>query len=122
MNFLEVGPPQLERALRGMESLGEAERREPSAERQQQPYAPKFFSRREWPQVRMLADYVIPRDARSLAMSTETARRTSPRWRLPRSIPGTTHRPGRSGGFPRTARWSNETFTLFSAVRASGGR
>ena len=56
-NFLEVGSPQLERALRGMESL---------AESQQQPaYVPKFFSRREWQLVRMLADYVIPRDARS---------------------------------------------------------
>lgn len=59
-NFLEVGPPQLERALRGMESLAEVE-----AESQQQPYAPKFFNRREWQLVRMLADYVIPRDAKS---------------------------------------------------------
>jgi len=66
-NFLEVGSPQLERALRGMESLAEAEAesREPRAENQQQPYVPKYFNRREWPLVRMLADYVIPRDARS---------------------------------------------------------
>lgn len=63
-NFLEVGPPQLERALRGMESLGSSESAEGLGQ-QQPPYAPKFFSRREWPQVRMLADYVIPRDARS---------------------------------------------------------
>ena len=56
-NLLEMSPPQLERALLGMESL---------AENQQQPaYVPKFFSRREWSTVRMLADYVIPRDARS---------------------------------------------------------
>jgi len=67
-NFLEVGSPQLERALRGMESLaenGELNRAEGAAENQQQPYVPKYFSRREWPLVRMLADYVIPRDARS---------------------------------------------------------
>jgi gluconate 2-dehydrogenase gamma chain len=65
-NFLEVGPPQLERALRGMESLAEVESLEPGAEsQQQQPYAPKFFTRREWQLVRMLSDYVIPRDARS---------------------------------------------------------
>ena len=62
-NFLEVGSPQLERALRGMESLAESP--EPSAASQQQPYAPKFFTRREWQLVRLLADYVIPRDARS---------------------------------------------------------
>lgn len=65
-NFLEITPPQLERALRGMESLAEGEGREPSTEsEQQQSYVPKYFSRREWPLVRMLADYVIPRDARS---------------------------------------------------------
>ena len=64
-NFLEVGSPQLERALAGMESL--AESREPRAEilEQQSPYTPKYFTRREWTLVRMLADYVIPRDARS---------------------------------------------------------
>ena len=59
-NFLEVGSPQLERALRGMETLAE------NAEQgQQAPYTPKFFTRREWATVRMLADYVIPRDAKS---------------------------------------------------------
>jgi gluconate 2-dehydrogenase gamma chain len=62
-NFLEVSSPNLERALRGMESL--AESAEGAAEKQQPPYAPKFFTRREWQTVRMLADYVIPRDARS---------------------------------------------------------
>lgn len=63
-NFLVVGAPQLERALRGMESL--ADTAELGAEsRGQAPYAPKFFTRREWQLVRMLSDYVIPRDARS---------------------------------------------------------
>ena len=57
-NFLELTPPQLERALRGMESLGEGQQQQPA-------YVPKYFNRREWPLVRMLADYVIPRDARS---------------------------------------------------------
>jgi gluconate 2-dehydrogenase gamma chain len=63
-NLLDIGAPQLERALRGVESLSES--REPIAEsREQQAYTPKFFTRREWQLVRMLADYVIPRDARS---------------------------------------------------------
>ena len=61
-NFLDLTSPQLERAIRGMESL--AENGEPTAENAQQ-YVPKFFTRREWQTVRMLADYVIPRDARS---------------------------------------------------------
>jgi gluconate 2-dehydrogenase gamma chain len=61
-NFLDVGVPQLERTVRGMASLSESE----SETDQQQPsYAPKFFSAREWRLVRMLADYVIPRDQRS---------------------------------------------------------
>jgi gluconate 2-dehydrogenase gamma chain len=67
-SFLEVESPQLERALRGMESLAESRelnRAEGTAENQQQPYTPKYFTRREWTLVRMLADYVIPRDARS---------------------------------------------------------
>jgi len=59
-SFLEVGSPQLERALRGMESLAES-----PEQGQGQPYTPKFFNRREWQLVRMLSDYVIPRDARS---------------------------------------------------------
>jgi gluconate 2-dehydrogenase gamma chain len=61
-NFLDVGSPQLERAVRGMESL--AGSGEPEAENQQA-YTPKFFTRKEWQLVRMLSDYVIPRDARS---------------------------------------------------------
>jgi gluconate 2-dehydrogenase gamma chain len=58
-NFLDVSSPQLERALLGMETLAEEQG-------QQQPaYVPKFFTRREWTTVRTLADYVIPRDAKS---------------------------------------------------------
>lgn len=53
-NMIDVGPPQLERTLRRMEAL-----------EQQAPYVPKFFKRHEWRTVRMLADYVIPRDERS---------------------------------------------------------
>ena len=63
-NFLEVSSPQLERALAGMESLAESV--EPTAQSpQQSAYTPKFFTRHEWATVRMLADYVIPRDAKS---------------------------------------------------------
>jgi gluconate 2-dehydrogenase gamma chain len=63
-SVLELTPPQLERAIRHMETL--AESGQPITEnQQQQAYAPKFFTRREWQLVRMLADYVIPRDARS---------------------------------------------------------
>ena len=65
---LEVSPPQLERALRHMESLAEGlegNGGEATAESQQAPYTPKFFTRREWQLVRLLADYVIPRDTRS---------------------------------------------------------
>jgi gluconate 2-dehydrogenase gamma chain len=58
-NFLEVSSPNLERALRGVETLAE------TAAQQQPAYAPKFFTRHEWSTVRMLVDYVIPRDARS---------------------------------------------------------
>jgi hypothetical protein len=51
----DLSASQLERAaqvFRGTESL-------PST------YAPKFFTAKEWKTVRMLADYVIPRDERS---------------------------------------------------------
>lgn len=51
---LDLGAPQVERTLRGMEVL-----------EQGKPYAPKFFTSHEWRTVRLLADYVIPRDARS---------------------------------------------------------
>lgn len=60
-NLLDISAPQLERALRGVESLAQSS--EPAA--QQQPYTPKFFTRHEWRTVRLLADHVIPRDARS---------------------------------------------------------
>jgi hypothetical protein len=59
-SVLEVGPAQLERAFSGMGSLAET-----GESQQQQAYTPKFFTRREWQLVRMLSDYVIPRDARS---------------------------------------------------------
>lgn len=54
-SVLDFSPPTIERALRGMERLDE----------QGTPYAPRFFNRHEWRTVRMLADYVIPRDNRS---------------------------------------------------------
>jgi hypothetical protein len=55
-SFLDVGAPQVERTLRGMEALDN---------QQGTPYAPKFFNRHEWRTVRLLANYVIPADARS---------------------------------------------------------
>jgi hypothetical protein len=58
VNLIDVTSPQLERALRGVESLD-------ASESQGQAYTPRFFTRHEWQTVRMLADYVIPRDARS---------------------------------------------------------
>lgn len=60
-NLIGVGAPQLERALRGVEALAEPE----AAGQGQEQYVPKFFNRREWPLVRMLSNYVIPKDARS---------------------------------------------------------
>ena len=56
---LDLSPPQLERALGRMAALAEL----PEAAQQQ--YAPKFFTPAEWRTVRLLCDYVIPRDARS---------------------------------------------------------
>lgn len=54
----ELTPPQLERALAVLS--------DPDQQAAQQPaYQPKFFTRGEWRTVRMLADYVIPRDERS---------------------------------------------------------
>jgi len=52
--FIDVGAPQFERTLRAVESLDQG-----------QAYTPKFFTRHEWQTVRLLADYVIPRDTRS---------------------------------------------------------
>jgi hypothetical protein len=52
---LDVTVPQLERATNAMAALA-----------QQRPaFTPKFFSSHEWQTVRVLVDYVIPRDARS---------------------------------------------------------
>jgi hypothetical protein len=50
--------PQMERVERFMASLT-------AAEEQQQGYVPKFFTAKEFRTVRMLADYVIPRDDKS---------------------------------------------------------
>ena len=52
---LELGVPQLERALNAMESM----------QGQQGAFAPKFFGPHEWRTLRMLVDYIIPRDATS---------------------------------------------------------
>lgn len=57
--FLELTPPQVERALEGMTALHEA------SEEEQQQFVPKFFTPVEWRTVRVLVDYIIPRDARS---------------------------------------------------------
>ena len=62
LTMLDLAPAQVERALAAMETLDEAS---PPATEQPAPYTPKFFTRAEWRLVRMLADYVIPRDARS---------------------------------------------------------
>src|SRR5437660_717926 len=50
--------PQVERLQKFMASLA-------VAEKAQQAYVPKFFTAKEWKTVRLLADYVIPRDERS---------------------------------------------------------
>ena len=49
----DLTPPQIERASAVFSA--------PTAP----PYVPKFFTRAEWQTVRMLADYIIPRDERS---------------------------------------------------------
>jgi gluconate 2-dehydrogenase gamma chain len=55
-SLFEITPPQLERALRRMETLAD-----PAAP----PGTPKFFNAHEWRTLRVLVDYIIPRDARS---------------------------------------------------------
>lgn len=57
--MLELTPTSVERAFAHMESLTE----EP--QQQGTPYAPKFFTRGEWQTVRVLVDYIIPKDAKS---------------------------------------------------------
>lgn len=54
---LDVSVPSLERALTGMSAL--------EAASQQQAYVPRFFAAQEWRTLRVLVDYIIPRDARS---------------------------------------------------------
>jgi gluconate 2-dehydrogenase gamma chain len=52
---LEVSLPHLERATTAVAELA-----------QQQPaYVPKFFTRHEWQTVRVLVDYIIPKDGRT---------------------------------------------------------
>jgi gluconate 2-dehydrogenase gamma chain len=59
---LDLVPTQVDRALTAMEALAEI----PLPETEQPaPYTPKFFTQSEWRLVRMLSDYVIPRDSRS---------------------------------------------------------
>jgi gluconate 2-dehydrogenase gamma chain len=50
--------PRVERIEKFMASLAEMEQ-------QGQTYSPKFFTAKEWRTVRLLADYVIPKDERS---------------------------------------------------------
>ena len=57
--FLELSPAQVERAMEGMASLTEA------PEEAQQQFVPRFFTASEWRTVRVLVDYIIPRDSRS---------------------------------------------------------
>jgi gluconate 2-dehydrogenase gamma chain len=59
--LLGFTPSSVERALTGMTALGAPE----AGEEQQQAYTPKFFTAGEWRTVRVLVDYIIPRDARS---------------------------------------------------------
>ncbi|MES2524427.1 MAG: gluconate 2-dehydrogenase subunit 3 family protein [Gemmatimonadota bacterium] len=54
---LNVLPPGADRTARFLESL---EEQQPA-----QPYRPKFFNAHEWRTVRVLVDYIIPRDERS---------------------------------------------------------
>ena len=50
--------PEMERVEKFMAALS-------APENQQQAYVPKFFTAKEWRTVRVLADYVIPRDDKS---------------------------------------------------------
>jgi gluconate 2-dehydrogenase gamma chain len=62
LGALDLMPAQVERALSAMEAL-ESPASSPGS--QPAPYTPKFFTASEWRLVRMLSDYVIPRDAKS---------------------------------------------------------
>lgn len=61
---LELTPPQLERALDHMAALEEGGGSEEGAQALQQ-FVPRFFTAGELRTVRVLADMIIPRDARS---------------------------------------------------------
>ena len=62
LSALELVPAQVDRALSAMEALQPAVS---VPESQPAPYTPKFFTQAEWRLVRVLSDYVIPRDAKS---------------------------------------------------------
>lgn len=53
----DLSAPQIERATRALERA--------TLDPRAAPYVPKFFTQSEWRTVRMLADYIIPRDSRS---------------------------------------------------------
>lgn len=57
-SLVDVSAPQMERALRGLDALSAGA--DPT-----QAYTPKFFSAHEWRTLRVLVNYIIPRDARS---------------------------------------------------------
>lgn len=57
---LDVTPAHLERAVAGVAAIGS-----PVTGHGSQQFVPRFFTRHEWQTVRVLVDYVIPRDARS---------------------------------------------------------
>ncbi|HVZ78137.1 MAG TPA: gluconate 2-dehydrogenase subunit 3 family protein [Gemmatimonadaceae bacterium] len=56
---IELAPPVVDRAIRA------AERAQADAEATGTAFTPTFFTAHEWRTVRMLVDYVIPRDERS---------------------------------------------------------
>jgi len=57
-SLIDVSAPQMERALRGMDALS-------AGADPLQAYTPKFFNAHEWRTLRVLVNYIIPRDARS---------------------------------------------------------
>lgn len=59
--MLELTPASVERAFTHVESLSQ----NPEPKAQGTPYVPRFFTRSEWQTVRVLVDYIIPRDAKS---------------------------------------------------------
>src|SRR6185503_7867667 len=57
-SLVDVSAPQMERALRGLDALS-------AGADPLQAYTPKFFNAHEWRTLRVLVNYIIPRDARS---------------------------------------------------------